>query len=176
MLRKQLDILNEDYAPAGIQFHLDGITRTEHEGWARNEHRLAYRKALRAGDYSTLNIYYIDYFHHNANNLASTTYPDHFTEGTEDFYLDGAALNVGTLPDGDFAPYNLGKTTTHEVGHWFGLLHTFEGNSCDGEGDLVDDTPVQAIAATKGCPVRQNSCPDHMGLDDVTNFMDYGDE
>jgi hypothetical protein len=39
----------------------------------------------------------------------------------------------------------------HEVGHWLGLLHTFEGEDCTGLGDLVDDTPQQAVP-TQGCP------------------------
>jgi hypothetical protein len=57
--------------------------------------------------------------------------------------------------------YNLGASLIHETGHWAGLYHTFEGGSCFGNGDLVDDTPV--------CPTRKNSCPD----DDVSNYIDY---
>lgn len=175
-LWRQLDVLNEDYAPSGIHFHLDGITRTEHTRWSRNEDRLAMHKALRMGNYSTLNLFYIDTFFHNADNLATTTYPDAYAPGSDDFFVDGCVLHAGTLPGGVFAPYNFGRTTTHEVGHWLGLYHTFEGFDCAGEGDRVDDTPAQAVAATKGCGGRQDSCPGLAGLDDVTNFMDYGDD
>jgi hypothetical protein len=172
-----LEVLNEDYAPSGIHFDMKGITRTRHEAWARHEDKLALHKSLRVGGYSTLNLFYIDMFHHNHNNLATTTYPNSYALDSDDFWLDGCTLNSGTLPGGSFAPYNLGRTTTHEVGHWLGLYHTFEGGICEGDGDFVEDTPVQAVAATKGCSNgRQDSCPGVPGWDDVTNFMDYGDE
>lgn len=176
-LKRQLEALNDDYAPSGIHFNMKGFTRTQDSSWARHEDKLALHRSLRVGDYSTLNLFYIDTFHHNPNNLATTTYPNHYAPSSDDFYLDGCTLHRGTLPGGDFAPYNLGRTTTHEVGHWLGLYHTFEGGACEGEGDFVGDTPVQAVAATKGCPpMRQDSCPEAPGWDDVTNFMDYGDD
>ena len=57
---------------------------------------------------------------------------------------------------------NLGATAAHEMGHWLGLLHTFEDETCDAAswGDYVADTPQQAVP-TEGCPARgsQDSCP-----------------
>jgi hypothetical protein len=58
-----------------------------------------------------------------------------------------------------------------------GLLHTFEGYSCDGPGDYIDDTPVESTA-TDGCPVdpKKRSCPDKQGQgesDPIHNYMDY---
>ncbi|KAL2204943.1 metalloprotease [Sarocladium strictum] len=167
--------MNEDYAPSGIHFDMKGITRTSDDDWGQHEDKLALHKSLRMGGYSTLNIFYIDGFNQNHKNLATATYPKGYDRYSDDFWLDGCTLHIGTLPGGTYIPYNLGRTTTHEVGHWLGLYHTFEGEECEGEGDMVDDTPPQAVAATKGCG-RQDSCPVVEGWDDVTNFMDYGND
>jgi hypothetical protein len=70
------------------------------------------------------------------------------------------------------APYNLGRTTTHEVGHWLGLLHPFEGG-CSGSGDFVADTPPQSIE-NYGCPsFPKFSCSGTANGDMFMNFMDY---
>ncbi|WP_053990795.1 M43 family zinc metalloprotease [Mangrovimonas sp. TPBH4] len=67
--------------------------------------------------------------------------------------------------------FNLGRTMTHEVGHYLGLYHTFEGGCSD--GDFCDDTP--AIAEENyGCPTNADSCPVPTGFPDmVENYMDY---
>ncbi|MEO6167771.1 MAG: M43 family zinc metalloprotease [Chitinophagales bacterium] len=75
------------------------------------------------------------------------------------------------------APYNLGRTATHEISHWFGLYHTFNGgcgiDTCT-EGDYVCDTPPVATA-NSGCPVNANSCSNDFpdAKDQVENYMDY---
>lgn len=73
------------------------------------------------------------------------------------------------------APYNLGRTLTHELGHFFNLNHTFAGCStstnCATAGDRVCDTPP-SNTSTFGCPTPGATIK--CGVKTLTmNFMDY---
>lgn len=79
---------------------------------------------------------------------------------------------------GASAPFNLGRTTTHEVGHWLGLYHTWgdDGGSCSGS-DNVSDTPNQADA-NYGCPAfpRTDACTATSPGVIFMNYEDYTDD
>ncbi|NEE00911.1 zinc metalloprotease [Phytoactinopolyspora halotolerans] len=75
------------------------------------------------------------------------------------------------------APFDLGRTATHEVGHWFNLRHIWgdDGEGCHGS-DFVDDTPNQA-GPSRGCPTFPAvSCDNGPNGDMFVNFMDYTDD
>lgn len=174
MLQDQIEVLNDNFAPHSIQFNLTGTTRTVNSTWSDNEDILVMKTNLRKGDYATLNLYFTRTLPGNSQGYC--TFPGAPEEGSQDFYNDGCVLDAQTVPGGSRAPFNLGKTATHEVGHWFGLYHTFTGgcNTLSG-GDYIDDTPYQA-SQTQGCPVGRDSCPDLEGLDPIHNYMDYSDD
>jgi len=69
------------------------------------------------------------------------------------------------------APFDKGRTTTHEMGHFFNLRHIWGDGPC-GADDFVDDTP-EADASNGGCQVGSSSCG---SLDMVENYMDYSDD
>lgn len=96
-------------------------------------------------------------------------------------YLDGVVIHSSYFGRDASSVYR-GRTTTHEVGHWLGLFHTFQNgcqgntaNTCASQGDRVCDTP-QAAAANFGCPAI-NSCVDSPvdDPDQIENYMDYSD-
>jgi hypothetical protein len=170
VLNNQLQVLNNDFASQGVSFSLQGTTRTVNAGWATNQDGANMRRQLRQGNYDTLNVYFLT---NPDGALGYCSVPFTVEPGSDAFYGDGCAVGSGTVPGGN-PPYDLGKTATHEIGHWLGLPHTFD-NGCSEPGDGIDDTPYEA-QATFGCPVGQDSCPDQEGLDPIQNFMDYTDE
>jgi hypothetical protein len=92
---------------------------------------------------------------------------------------DGVVIDYtafGTTGTAD-APYNLGRTTTHEIGHWLNLRHIWgdDGGACTGS-DLVGDTPNQGDE-NYGCPSSARiSCGNGPDGDMYINYMDYTDD
>lgn len=74
---------------------------------------------------------------------------------------------VGTLDPS----FNLGRTTTHEIGHFFNLRHIWGDGPC-GQDDFVSDTP-ESDDANYGCTPNHISCG---SVDMVQNYMDYSDD
>ncbi len=80
------------------------------------------------------------------------------------FGLSGAAA----------APYNLGRTATHEVGHWLNLRHIWGDATCG--SDLVNDTPTHNTA-NYGCPAAGHlSTCTGTPVEMTMNYMDYTDD
>lgn len=68
------------------------------------------------------------------------------------------------------APYHLGKTVVHEVGHWLGLRHIWGDATCG--DDLVHDTPKQRTA-NRGCPSGiKPGCDNSQYGENYQNYMD----
>jgi hypothetical protein len=176
---KQIDVLNVAYAgngpggsgaPTPFRFTLVNIDRTPNDAWFNmafspeptKEERDA-KAALNKGGKSALNLY--------TAKLADETlgwarWPWEIANG-----VDGVVVRFSTLPGGTTTFYNEGDTATHEIAHWLGVFHTFQGG-CEDPGDQVDDTAAERSPAG-GCPEARDTCPAQPGGDPVQNFMDY---
>lgn len=79
--------------------------------------------------------------------------------------------------DGAYGPpFDQGRTLTHEVGHYLGLFHTFQGGcdsgSCYSQSDLICDTNSES-GPHFGCSTGTSSCG---SVDPIENYMDYSDD
>lgn len=174
MIADQISVLNAAYAPWGWQFRLVSTDRTTNATWYTDcygSSETAMKSATRIGTADDLNIWSCA---PSGGILGYATFPSSYASAPS---KDGVVVMAESLPGGTAAPYNLGDTGTHEVGHWMGLYHTFQGGCARKStgGDGVGDTPAEKSAAF-GCPVGRDSCPTLAGLDPITNFMDYTDD
>ena len=190
-VQNQIDILNEDFralagsnggngTDGGIQFYLarvdpngnptNGITVSTNNSWYNDGG--GYWNALAWDTNRYLNIYT------NSASGALGYVPDLPQGGIVGSNSDRVVVLWSSFglnsPIGP--PFNKGRTTTHEVGHYFGLEHTFTGgcagaSNCNANGDLICDTNPEAFPAS-GCP-SSSTC----GSSDPTdNYMDYSDD
>lgn len=185
-LRDQIDVLNAAFAGGDpganptsantpFRFAMIGVDRTTNAAWFNSGIDSAAERemkaALHVGGANTLNFYV-----NNAGGvyLGWATFPFWYAA---DPLQDGVVVLYSSLPGGDCCgdrAYNLGDTGTHEVGHWLGLFHTFQGGCAAIYNDFVADTPAERSPAF-GCPAGRDTCP-KPGVDPIENFMDYTED
>lgn len=198
LVASQIEILNEDFmalagtpgapgAYAAIQFSLavvdpdgsatTGITRSVNDEWFLDGGQ--YWETL-AWDTSR----YLNLYTNNADeNLGYV--PGFPQDGIVGTAMDRVVVAWDSFGRDSVAgpPYDQGRTATHELGHYLGLYHTFEGGcsaetepGCHSGGDTICDTPSQE-EANSGCLEDDGSGPASCGsTDPIHNYMDYSDD
>lgn len=190
---EQLAVLNEDFraipgsngAPGSdtrFFFRLVGTEVSNNTTWFNDGG--AYYNSLAQSPSTILNIY----TNQAGGNLGYVPFLPHQAPGAIGTNQDRAVILWSTFgrDRGIFPAYDLGRTTTHELGHFFGLEHTFAPqNSCPSaadpaclsNGDWVCDTPPEFNPNFAICPPNTvDTCTDGAGNDPIENYMDYSDD
>jgi hypothetical protein len=187
-IQSQIDVLNKDFnatnsdfgtsnpfdavkANVGISFVLDQVIRkaTTRRSWGTND---ACKKTANGGLAPTspttkLNLWVATI---GGGILGYAQFPGG-ASSTDGVVIDSKYLGTtGTAT----APFNLGRTATHEVGHWMNLRHIWGDATCG--SDLVSDTPTHNDANYGVPAVGHRSTCSGTPLEMYMNYMDYTDD
>ncbi|HET8796651.1 MAG TPA: zinc metalloprotease [Thermoanaerobaculia bacterium] len=180
-LNSQITTLNNSFSGKGFTFVRGTTSRINNGTWyAMTPGSTAEQNAkyyYNTGDNGNANDsrYVLNFYTANPSGgtLGWATFPWNRASNPR---MDGVVILHSAINGGSATNYNLGDTGVHEVGHWLGLYHTFQGGCGTGNnttsGDYVADTWAEASPAS-GCPTGRNTCTSISGNDPIENFMDY---
>ncbi|RYE15575.1 MAG: zinc metalloprotease [Rickettsiales bacterium] len=174
MIEKQINAINTAFNGSGFNFILNQVDRTINSQWfgmnQGSSEENAVKNKLKKGTSKDLNIYTCN---PSGGSIGWSTFPWEYNKTS---YGDGVVILYTTTPGGSHPVLNLGLSAVHEIGHWLGLYHTFEGGCCEGSscGDYIKDTPAES-SPTFGCPISRDSC-NSTGSDSFWNYMNYSDD
>ena len=163
----------------GVRFVLSTVVRkqTNKKSWTTND---AMKKSSQGGINPTDPTHKLNMWSCNLGQglLGYAQFPGGSSSTDGVVILYSAFGSRAKYPSGTYIPdYDLGRTATHEVGHWMNLRHIWgdDGGACSGS-DLVGDTPNQG-RENYGCPSFPHlSCSNGPNGDMFMNYMDYTDD
>ena len=170
-IQDQIAVLNAAFSTTPFQFQLASVDRRNNDNWFNaGPDSLAeakMKRSLHLGTAEELSIYTLNV---PGGLIGSATFPWDYAAHPR---LDGISILYSALPGGTAVPYNEGDVAVHNVGHWLGLYHTFQGG-CHTPGDSVSDTHEERDP-NFACNLGRNTCND-AGQDPIQNYMDYSDD